>query len=421
MMALGLLFSRFDLALIGLPLVLATNLIQVNRRPGRTSGEFVTASAPTGGDAIVGMDSDIAVDREANRFRFALSATPGVEAVQIRIFAPGHRPTTILTAPRDIPLNLNSNRTGSQPSYYVQARGYGPFGLQIEEIWTAEAPDTFGLPTAFPLGQMPAPARLRGLTGARGSRRIGEGGDLRDIATMRPGDSLRRVDWRATGRRSPDLNQIYVRRTFSVAEGIAMLVIDSRDDVGPDLATWRGTGQIRPDDLTSLDLARHAAASVAGALIAAGDRVGLEDLAYRRRPVPAATGQRQLKRIQQALALSAPHGEPAEVVRPPRLPADAVIYLFSTLLDDTPLALTAGWIDQGNPVIVVDTLPKVRFGRSEPLALAWRITALERERRVAKFRTLAVPIIPWQSADSVIPAAELTKIARAQARTRLRR
>jgi len=406
--AFGLLMQRFDLVLIGMPLLLTLLLARKARPERRTQGEFRAASSePT--------------DVVAGPYVLSIPAAENAEYVQVRMYSPGHQTTTVVTEPRDLPLELNSKRTGPHSTFSAQARGYGHAGMWIEEAWDAQAPDAVGMPTSFALGLLPPPKKLRGLTGARHSRRIGDGGELRDIAPMRPGDSLRRVDWRATGRRSPELDQLYVRRTFSNAEGIAELVIDSRDDVGPDLETWRGTGVLRVDDVTSLDLARHAAASVAAALIAAGDRVGLEDLAHQRRPVASATGQRQLRRIQQALALSAPHGRPAEVVRPPRLPADAVIYLFSTLLDDTALKLTAGWVEQGNPVIVVDTLPRVRPGRVANLVLAWRIMTMEREDRIATLRSRAIPVIPWQAADSLVASTELTKIARAQAKTRGRR
>jgi len=401
LLALGLLVGRFDLALFGMPLLLAIVLGKATRPTAPTSAEF--QASPNHQYLL-----DVAADQNA-------------EAMQVRVFTPGHRPTSLLTTPGSITFLLNSKRTGPYPTFTAQVASYGPFGFEIEKPTLVTAPESFGLPTVFSLRELPLPTRLRGLSGARNSRRIGEGGELRDIATMRPGDSLRRVDWRATGRRSPNLDQLYVRRTFSHAEGVAELVIDSRDDVGPDLETWRGTGQLRVDDLTSLDLARHAAASVAGALLAAGDRVGMEDLAFQRRPISPATGGRQLRRIQQALGLSAPRGEPAEVIRPPRLPADAVIYLFTTLLDDSPVELTRGWIEQGNPVIVIDTLPKVRLVRSESLNMAWRITSMERDFRLAALQAQAIPVIPWQQADSVLPAAELAKLARAQSRMRVRR
>jgi len=412
--ALGILLQRFDLALMGIPPLLVTSVAGHSRPKGRTIGHF---EAP-----VPNTNAGLPLTTETNeKYHLALPGVDNVDAVQVRVYSPGHRPTTLVTKPGNLGLTFDSVRTGPHPTFTVQARGHGAFDLWQEQPWATVASETVGLPTNSPLGLMPAPARLRGLTGSRQSRRFGDGGDLRDIAPMRPGDSLRRVDWRATGRRSPELNQLYVRRTFSNAEGIAELVIDSRDDVGPDLETWRGSGDLRGDDLTSLDLARNAAASVAGALIATGDRVGLEDLAYQRRPVAAATGQRQLRRIQQALALSRPKGEPSKLLRPPRLPNDAVIYLFSTLLDDTPLTLASGWIDQGNVVIVIDTLPNVRTGRSANLAFAWRITQLERNLRLETLKAQGIPIVPWHSAGSVAPATEFAKVARAQAKTRGRR
>src|SRR5690606_42010482 len=95
-------------------------------------------------------------------------------------------------------------------------------------------------------------------------------------------------------------------------------------------------------------LARPRAAPLAHARADSGDRLGLEDRAHRRRPLPPAAGRRHLRRVLHGLALAHPtRHATGHRVRPPQVPADAVVYLFSTLLDDEPLHLVRTWRTHG--------------------------------------------------------------------------
>ena len=74
-----------------------------------------------------------------------------------------------------------------------------------------------------------------------------------------------------------------------------MLVIDSRDEVGPRLITWGDATALREDEATSLDVARTAAASLARAYLGGrrpgrpgGSRAAATTGAARRRSPPAA-------------------------------------------------------------------------------------------------------------------------------------
>ncbi|QAY62655.1 DUF58 domain-containing protein [Xylanimonas allomyrinae] len=406
-LALGVLLARPDVALLGVPLVLAFVLGRVSRPDA--------PSAATFGDAgQAAQPGEIAEE-------LRVTPAPGCDVVHVRVFAPGHRPAEVVlpgTDERALPLHLATVRTGPQRTFHADVRGLGPYGGSAEDAHGAQAPGRLVLPEASRLGRVPLPSRLRGLTGPRASRRLGDGTELRDVHPMGPGDRLRRVDWRATARRSPALDSLYVRRTFATAEAGAVLVLDSRDDVGPDPRTWRGTEPLRVDEPTSLDLARHAAASIATSLVGAGDRVGLEDLAFRRRPVPAATGKRHLRRILHALALAAPVGSPTTRVRPPQVPADAIVYLFTTLLDDAPVALVEAWAEQGVPTVVVDTLPDVQPVPERHLTLAWRITSMERADRVRALTARGVPVVRWAGSERAEAAARFEVLVRAGERHR---
>lgn len=413
----AVLAGRADIALIGIPSLLAATWATTTRP---TRPQTATLHEPTGPTTPGELTATL-----------HLTTTPDTaDIVHLRITAPGHRDTHLALAAharpgpgpgdddteRRVPLRLSSVRTGPQETFTITMRG------SRHGTWEEEPTDVGGarrlvLPGAVPLGRLPLPLRLRGLTGPHSSRRLGDGSELRDIHPFTPGDRLRRIDWRTTARRSPELDTLYVRRTYSSAEATAVLVVDSRDDVGPDLRTWRGYGTLRVDEPTSLDLARHAAASVAQALVEAGDRVGLEDLARRRRPLPPASGRRHLRRVVHGLALAHPTDRATDHrVRPPQVPADAVVYLFTTVLDDAPLHLVRTWRAKGHPVIVIDTLPDLHPAIEHHLWIAWRITHLERENRLAALDAEGVPVVRWAGSERDRAAVRFEALARAAQR-----
>jgi uncharacterized protein (DUF58 family) len=426
LLALGVLTGRADVALVGAPGLLAAAWARSSRpTPAAKPAGTQPARAGTPAAATETEPRGSLHEPEGTAAPGELTATlrlttrpTTADVVHLRIAAAGHRTTELALAarPREVPLRLSSVRTGPQETFAIDLRG------SLHHVWEQEATQVGGtrrlvLPAAAPLGRLPLPQRLRGLTGPHSSRRLGDGAELRDIHPFTPGDRLRRIDWRTTARRSPDLDTLYVRRTYATAEATAVLVVDSRDEVGPDLRTWRGYGTLRVDEPTSLDLARHAAASVARALVEAGDRVGLEDLARRRRPLPPASGRRHLRRVIHGLALAHPKDRAAvHRVRPPQVPADAIVYLFSTVLDDEPLHLVRTWRAKGHPVVVVDTLPDVQPVTEHHLRIAWRIARLEREDRLAALAGEGVPVVGWAGSQRDRAAVRFEALARAAER-----
>ena len=195
-----------------------------------------------------------------------------------------------------------------------------------------------------------------------------------------------------------------------------MLVIDSRDEVGPRLITWADATSLREDEATSLDVARTAAASLARAYLGGGDRVGLEDLGRLRRPVPPAGGRHQQRRLLQRLALAEPEGEPTARRRVPRLPSGSLIIVLSTFLDDDAADLALAWRGAGHRVLAVDTLPPLnRTGATPRLMAAYRIVAMEREDRFDRLRRSDVACFRWLTPEHD-PAVALRRLARLQER-----
>jgi uncharacterized protein (DUF58 family) len=398
LLVVGALLGRPDVAVLGAaPVVAATwdwrrrpsgpvhaalKPVGLSAEPGTLLGE-VSVSAPTGTSAAL-----VVVTRHRDVVREVLVHVDGT---------------------RVLPLTVRTARTGRVTLADVAAQGIGPGAASVAEGAVPATVSVMVLPDTRPLDVLPLPPRLRGLTGTHDSRRPGEGGSLRDVHPFGPGDRLRRIDWRVTARRSPRLEELYVRREHALAEVVTMLVVDSRDDVGPDPLTWRGSLVPAASDATSLDLARRAAASVAQAYLGGGDRVGLDDLAAMRRPLPPGGGRRQLDRIRQALAMTAPVGEASSRVRAPQLPSGALVVVFSTFLDDDAAAVATQWRGAGHRVLAVDVLPPLRTAHlKDRHLLALRMVRISREDRLAALADADVEVITWHDA----PDRRLAQFAR---------
>ncbi len=258
-------------------------------------------------------------------------------------------------------------------------------------------------PSQLTIGSMPLPRRLQGLTGTHESSRAGDGGDFRDIHPFTPGDRLRRIDWKATARHGRSAGDLYIRRTSALAEATVLVVLDSRDDVGEQVAEWSSNAADKKG-LSSLDLAREAASTLASAYIAAGDRVGFQDLSSRARMIAHAGGRRHLWRLLRAIEMTAPAANPFSHQRPPIVPPGALVYVLSSLLDDRAVDLSLIWRGNGHRVIAVDVLPEPRFTRTtRDERIAHRIVMMERDDRIRAMRAGGVELLRWSEEGSALP------------------
>ncbi len=388
---LGAWAGRADLAVIGAPVVVWAVWCWTARPVGDLRVEVVTDATTTPGELSTSV---------------RVTAPDGTAAVALGVRRGNRTHARALVAVRggvrDVPFVVRTVRTGPQTVAEVDALGLGAGAASVSEAADPAAGEALVLPGVRPLAALPLPPRLRGLSGGHESRRPGEGGGLRDVHPYTPGDRLRRIDWRVTARRSPQLRELYVRREHALAEAVVMLVVDSRDEVGPDPRTWGGWMRPRGADPTSLDLARTAASSLAQAYLDEGDRVGLDDLGALRRPLPPGGGRRQLDRIRNALALTRPEGDPVRRTRAPQLPSGALVLVFSTFLDDQAAHAAAQWRAAGHRVVAVDVLPTVRehlLDRRELLAL--RFVRLARTDRLAALEDADVEIVTWRDEPQV--------------------
>lgn len=389
LLALGVIVGRPDVALLGAGPVLAA-----------------AWSARRGGAGPVSASESIELDKNGTMSAERLAATyrveaPGAGHVRVQVSRFGSLAVEALVAidddgGRTITATAASARNGAQPLFTFDHVAVGPAGSTVAPPGRLDATRIVALPRARRLPPLPLPFRLRGLTGAHASRRPGDGGELRDVHQFQPGDRLKRIDWRVTAKRSPGLEQLYVRRDFALADSVVVIVLDSRDDVGPDAATWSGSVPVRPDEHTSLDIAREAAASLATATVGAGDRVALRDLADARRPLDPGTGRRHLDRLMWHLATTSPRGAAPDRVRAPQLPSGSLVVLLSTFLDPQSALVAGQWRRVGHRVIAIDTLPPLRTDTlTARERLAVRLVTIERTDRLAALEALGVETFAW--------------------------
>lgn len=382
--AAGILFSRVDLALLGLPLIAHTAWAW-DKRPRRDQTSTISInvdSAPVAG-----------------QLGFTVAIVCADENVSLRLGSLGGKPQEIVVTAqtaRDLRGRVPILHSGPQEVLRVS---YQLITADAACLSFPEGPLSAARvvpPPYTAVRNLPLPRRLQGLTGTHDSSRPGDGGDFRDIHPFMPGDRLRRIDWKATARRGRFAGDLYVRRTTATSDATVIIVLDSRDDVGEQVSEWaRNRAAVK--GVGSLDVAREAASSLAAGYIRAGDRVGFQDLASQSRMIAHSGGGRHLQRLLRAIELSQPSPELSYRRRPPITAPGALIYVLSTFLDEETARMAGLWRGSGHRVIAVDVLPAPRFARATRAErVAHRVVMMERSDRMRLLQAQGVEILPWQ-------------------------
>ncbi|WP_336923670.1 DUF58 domain-containing protein [Aquipuribacter sp. SD81] len=272
--------------------------------------------------------------------------------------------------------------------------------------------DVLVVPAVPPAAAGPLPPRGTTVVGPHRTRRAGDGSDLHAVDEFRPGDRLRAVDWRATARRGqrPDGLRLHVRRTSVDADGDVVLLLDTRGDLGRDVASWSvpvvlAGGAVEPG--SSLDLTVTTAAALAAAHLHAGDRVATVDLTVPAASVRAGAGRRHLRRLRVALAGTTASGTAvggragyAATTLPRRLleqvPGRALVVVLSPFLDDRVGDLALALRRHGRTTVGVDCMPEdlVADRRGPAGAAALALVLAERRARLAALARAGVPVLP---------------------------
>jgi uncharacterized protein (DUF58 family) len=236
-----------------------------------------------------------------------------------------------------------------------------------------------------------------GLVGVNRSPRLGAGIEFADIRPFRPGDRLKRISWRVSVRS----RELHVTTSPAEEDSGVLLVVDALGDHGHSGGLDGGA--------SSLDQSVRAAAAVAEHHIGAGDRVGLRVVGGDSGLVGYGSGTRHLRILLDHLAGVRPGELPVGIEHrlQLRVTGGSVVLVFSPMLGPALVTATAGLVQRGLPVVVVDTLPpdarpRVTDGVNPALAeLAWRMRRLERNQVLAGLASLGCPVIAWRGAGTL--------------------
>ena len=234
---------------------------------------------------------------------------------------------------------------------------------------------------------------------------VGEGSQFYSLREFLPGDSLRKVNWKATAR----TGELMVNETEREDIIDIFLLLDARG--------VSGLGS--PTD-NPLEMCCRAAATFADQLLRARNNVGLTVYGSRTATVHLGRGETHLHRLLTALADAKAEGDlPLKLVIQdllPYIPSGSPIILFSALDNDESLpdaftlALTRGY---ALTVVSPSSLElEAGLGRFAPrpgtspevrakLALAQETARIERDNTISELRSWGVHLGDWKPGDPV--------------------
>ncbi|MBP2437836.1 DUF58 domain-containing protein [Microbacterium amylolyticum] len=383
--AIGLIASRPDVVLLALPLALGTTFAR-----GRA-----VATAP---DIIVVPPKK----PNAGRTTTEISVASDAESVHLAILVGQAREHDVVLAPGEV-ARATSRVQHSGPwvpviavarTVDIAGAGAGDPGEQVSVRHTVA-------PVARPLQEIPVPYRLSGLHGVHNGHRAGQGGDFRDTHPFHPGDELRRVDWKATARRARNLGDLHVRRVDAMSDASVAIVIDSSDDLGQVVGTW-SSGDRSRSGVTSLDLGREAARSLAVAATGVGDRVALHELGRGGHNARSGAQSRHLARLVRVISDIEPRGPISPYARVPLIERGAVVFVLSTFIDPAAREVALQWAETGHRVIAVDVLPSLDTSRLDGAERAsLRMVLAERAETLADLTRAGIDTVRWAEEPSV--------------------
>ena len=414
--------SPVAIAGLGVALVLAVAAVATGRGDVAVIGvtllvAVVVAAAKGRGDSNTSISLTVLPQRDANSLatvRVEVDPDPVTETVLLRLAVLGARRRRVAVAGHTvIEVRVPVEHSGRIELLRATSRDTSADVLTVTVPAAPVSAHTVVAPRAHDVPFLPLPARLRGLTGNHESSRPGDGGEFRDIHPFAAGDRLRRIDWKATARLARQPGDLYVRRTNATSDAHVVIVLDDGDDVGEYVETWQSDDPMVPG-ITSLDVARDAAWSLAAAYLASADPVSFQVLSRARGTVPPGAGVRQRERLRAAIARVGAQPRGFTRSRTPLVASGALVVLLSTFLDDDAVRLAELWRAAGHRVLAVDILPRLQWDRlNRQQKVALRVVLARREDRLQALRTAGGDLVRWDAS-----VAERTATLRQLTRTR---
>lgn len=384
-LASGVVFGRLEALLLGGGLLAQLVAGLVRRSPKASVAVRVSAQRVVEGEPVE-VVVRVAADRTIDQLVVDFGVPPGVEIV-----AGSARTATWVPAgqSRDVLIRLLPGRWGvhtvGPTTVICYGRGRLHASSYVEPSVTLRV-----LPRADRFSASALQPFQRRLVGSHVSRAAGEGAEFAGIREFRPGDPLRRVNWRVTAR----YGGLHVTQHRPERNAEVVLFLDTFVDAGPPGGT-------------SLDVAVRAALGIANHYLAHMDRVGVVGFGGVVRWLTAGTGHTQHYRITEHLIgveAVLTHADKAVTLLPrTSLPPGALVVALSPLLDERAIAALVQISRRGHGVLVVDTAPADVLPPADrrEVALAQRLFLLGRESLIARMGQAGVPVVRWTGAGSL--------------------
>jgi uncharacterized protein (DUF58 family) len=308
---------------------------------------------------------------------------------------------------RELEHVIRCERWGAHRVGELVLRAHDTFGLFVFEQTLDLRKPVKIYPRGEALRQLLRPLETQPFAGNQLPRSRGEGIEFADLRPFVPGDRVRRVNWRATARRNePWVNETHPERNTDV-----VIFLDT-------FAEARREGE------STLDLAVHAAASLAVHYMREKDRVGLVAFGGVLNWLTASSGLVQLYRVLDSLLdaeIFLSYAWKDVSLLPVRtLPPKALVLALTPLLDERSvralLDLRAWGFDLA--VIEVSPVPFAPSGEQELDELAHRLWILRRDALRKRYLRLGVPVVEWRDDAPLQAMLEEVRTFRRHARVR---
>jgi uncharacterized protein (DUF58 family) len=404
--ALGLLaalvLGRPELAVLATPfaLVLFAGLLAAREPEIRVALELDRERAVEG--EIVTITIDLHAGWPIERLELHVPLPDNLELIE------GATPLTLRLAwdeERTIELQARCKRWGAHLVGEVFLRAHDRLDLFGYEGMVDRRQPLKIYPRAEDLRSLVPPLETQVFTGNQVARTKGEGIEFADLRRYAYGDSLRRINWRASARRDELwVNEMHPERNTDVIVFLDTFV------------------EAREDDESTLDVAVRAAATLADRYLKRKDRVGLISFGGYLNWLLPGSGLVQLYRIVDSLLdteiILSYAWKGVDVIPPRTLPPKALIFAITPLLDDRAVTTLIDLRARGFDLAVLEVSP-VAFASAatgEQEELAHRLWRLKRDALRARYQRFGVPVVEWHEGQPLEGALAEVGAFRRQAR-----
>jgi uncharacterized protein (DUF58 family) len=337
--------------------------------------------------------------------RVTISAPKPVEQLDVLLplaggltIAEGDNPLSIQLGPRErreLEYVVLCERWGAYAVGDVVVRAHDRFRVTRYEQRLERAAALKVYPRPEALRDLLHPLETQVFSGNLVAREKGEGIEFADLRRFVPGDRVRRINWRASARRS----ELWVNELHAERNADVILFLDSFTEA-------------RREDEGTLDRTVRAAASLVERYLAHKDRVGLVNFGGVLNWLLPSTGLTQMYRIVDSLLdteiVLNYAWKDIDVLPRRTLPPKALVIALSPLLDERAAAALIDLRARGFDLAVVEVspVPFTEPGTARDERLAYRLWQLKRETLRRRYERAGVPVAVWDDERPFVAALE---------------